>query len=70
MTEDEKTIKAWAYEKLMNVLYESAYPCSYKDVGFYDADIQYFIKTMAPDFWEAIKEKVKNEKQKEDHDEV
>lgn len=70
MTEDEKTIKAWAYEKLMNVLYESAHLCSYKNVSFYDADIQNFIKTMAPDFWKAIKEKVKNERQMEEQDEV
>lgn len=62
MTEDEKTIKAWAYEKLMNVLYESAHPCTFKDVSFSDADIEYFIKTMAPDCWEAIKVKVENEK--------
>ena len=70
MTEDEKTIKAWAYEKLMNILYESAYPGIYNDVAFYDDDIEYFIKTMAPDCWEAIKVKIENNKLKEKQDEV
>ena len=64
MTEDEKAIKAWSYEKLMNVLYESAHACSWRNVSFSDDDIECFIKIVAPDCWKTIKEKVEDERQR------
>lgn len=65
MTEDEKTIKAWAYDNLMNVLYNAAHSSSWKNVSFCDNEIGEFIRTIEPSHWEAILEKVKKEVQDE-----
>lgn len=64
MTEDEKTIKAWAYDKLMYALYNAAHSSTWKEVSFNDYDIGYFIRAIEPSRWEAILEKVNMEKER------
>lgn len=70
MTEDEKTIKSWAYEKLMSIIYESSHYSKWTNYKLDSDDIVKFIKLVAPDFYAAIQEKIKNEKEKETQDEV
>lgn len=66
MTEDEKkTIKAWAYDKIMDTLYDSAHYSKWVPFNLDLDAIVKFIKIMAPDRYKDIKEKIKKEKEQE-----